>query len=61
MKRKNFIYYLKNISKQIEYYPVYMLDELLELLLEKMKVKINFNRSAIFKKEVKLCLKICVD
>ncbi len=52
------VYYKKKNDQEIEYYPIYSLKELQNMLLDKIKVKVNHSKSSIFNKEANICLQI---
>ncbi|MBK5285041.1 MAG: HpaII family restriction endonuclease [Bacteroidia bacterium] len=54
------VYYLKSESGEIDYYPIFRQGELQNLLLEKMLLQINLNKSSISQEEATLCFKISV-
>ncbi len=58
-QREN-IYYIKNESREIDYYTYYDQRKLQELLFEKIRLEINKANSSITKDEVTLCLKIFI-
>ncbi len=54
------VYYKKNNQQEIDYYPIYRLKELQNILLEEMLVRIDFSKSQIRNKEATICLQIFV-
>ncbi len=57
----NKVYYKKNNQAEIDYYPIYRLKELQNMLLDKMTVKINHSKSHIFNNEANVCLQMFFD
>ena len=54
------VYCLKNISSELEFYPIFRQFELQEMMLNKMRLEINFKNSSISKHKVILNLRIFI-
>lgn len=53
--------YYKKSNEGIDYYPIYCLHKFQEVLLEQMKLKVNYSKSYIFNQEANVCLEIFFD
>jgi hypothetical protein len=57
----NRIYYIKNKKKRIEFYSISQQKELEDVMLKKIKVNIDINKSKLTEKNLSLYLKIYID
>lgn len=57
----NRIYYKRDNQNRIEYYPIYCLSDIQKMLLNQIKIRINYAKSHIIKQEASICLEIRLD
>ncbi len=57
----NRIYYRKNDKEGIDYYPIYCLDKIQKILLNEVKLNVNYSKSLISNQEATICLELFMN